>query len=86
MPIGEVRALGAMVALELVQSRQSRAPAPEAARALTEAARRQGLLLLTCGVFGNVVRLLPPLTTPDEQIEEGMDCLERALSCLEAPP
>jgi 4-aminobutyrate aminotransferase len=71
--VGEVRGLGAMLALEL------REPSPDAAKATTAAAFEKGLLLLSCGLYGNVIRLLPPLTASDEELERGLDLLEEAL-------
>ncbi len=71
--VGELRGLGAMLALEL------REPTPDAARRTTAAAFRKGLLLLACGLHGNVIRLLPPLTASDEELERGLDLLEEAL-------
>jgi len=71
--VGEVRGLGAMLALEL------REPTPDAAKAATSAAFERGLLLLACGLYGNVIRLLPPLTATDEDLERGLDLLEEAL-------
>jgi 4-aminobutyrate aminotransferase-like enzyme len=72
--IGEVRGLGAMLALEL------REQSPELARAVTAAAFERGLLLLTCGLHGNVLRLLPPLTVTDEELERGLGLLEQSLA------
>jgi 4-aminobutyrate aminotransferase len=71
--VGEVRGLGAMLALELAD------PEPEPARATVEAAYERGLLLLACGIYGNVIRLLPPLTATDEELERGLDLLEWSL-------
>jgi 4-aminobutyrate aminotransferase len=71
--VGEVRGLGAMLALEL------REPTPDAAKATTAAAFERGLLLLSCGLYGNVIRLLPPLTATDEELELGLTLLEEAL-------
>ncbi len=71
--VGEVRGLGPMLALEL------REPTPDAAKAATAAAFEKGLLLLSCGLDGNVIRLLPPLTASDEELERGLDLLEEAL-------
>jgi 4-aminobutyrate aminotransferase/(S)-3-amino-2-methylpropionate transaminase len=72
--VGEVRGLGAMLALEL------RDPTPDAAKATTAAAHEKGLLLLSCGLYGNVIRLLPPLTASDEELERGLGVLEDALA------
>ncbi len=77
--IGEIRALGAMIAIELVKDRTSNEPAPDLTRAVVAEAAKEGLILLSCGVHGNVIRLLMPLTIPDGQLEEGMDVLEGAL-------
>jgi 4-aminobutyrate aminotransferase-like enzyme len=71
--VGEVRGLGPMLALEL------REPTPDAAKATTAAALDKGLLLLACGLYGNVIRLLPPLTASDEELERGLSLLEEAL-------
>ncbi|MDF3416087.1 4-aminobutyrate--2-oxoglutarate transaminase [Sulfitobacter sp. M57] len=77
--IGDVRGLGAMVAFELVADRESNNPdAPLTARVIAEAESR-GLIILPCGTFGNVVRLLPPLTTPVEQVDEALDILEASI-------
>ena len=77
--IGDVRGLGAMVAMELVSDRATKAPAKELAGTLQAACLRRGLLLLTAGTFGNVVRILVPLTVEDAVVDEGMDVLEAAL-------
>jgi 4-aminobutyrate aminotransferase len=71
--VGEVRGLGPMLALEL------REPTADAAKATTAAAFEKGLLLLSCGLDGNVIRLLPPLTASDEELERGLGLLEEAL-------
>jgi 4-aminobutyrate aminotransferase / (S)-3-amino-2-methylpropionate transaminase / 5-aminovalerate transaminase len=71
--VGEVRGLGPMLALEL------REPTPEAAKTTTAAAFAKGLLLLSCGLDGNVIRLLPPLTASNEELERGLALLEEAL-------
>ena len=71
--IGEVRGLGPMLALELAD------PSPSLAAATVEAAFERGLLLLSCGIYGNVLRLLPPLTIADEEAQEGLAILEESL-------
>ena len=71
--IGEVRGLGAMLALELTEQNG------DAAKAVTGAAREKGLVLLSCGLYGNVIRLLPPLSATDEELERGLGILEEAL-------
>ena len=76
--VGEVRGLGAMLALEL------REQSPEAAKAITAAAFEKGLILLACGLYGNVIRLLPPLTATDEELTRGLELLEDALGAAAA--
>ena len=77
--VGEVRGLGPMLAVELVTDRETRQPDGELARRTVELARERGLMLLSCGMYGNVLRLLPPLIEADEEIEEGLSILEGAL-------
>jgi 4-aminobutyrate aminotransferase/(S)-3-amino-2-methylpropionate transaminase len=71
--VGEVRGLGAMLALELAEQ------SADQARAVTAAAREKGLILLSCGLYGNVLRLLPPLSATDDELERGLAILEEAL-------
>lgn len=82
--IGDVRGLGAMLAMELVKDRATRTPDPELTKALVAKAAEKGLLILTCGVSGNVVRFLPPLTMSDALVREGMAILEASLAELVA--
>jgi 4-aminobutyrate aminotransferase / (S)-3-amino-2-methylpropionate transaminase / 5-aminovalerate transaminase len=77
--IGEVRGLGAMVAIELVEDRASNKPAAALTRRWAEACTKNGLILLTCGVYGNVARILVPLTASDAIIDEGLGILEQSL-------
>jgi 4-aminobutyrate aminotransferase/(S)-3-amino-2-methylpropionate transaminase len=77
--IGDVRGLGAMVGMELVVDRESKAPDKALAQRLLSAALARGLILLSSGTYGNTVRVLAPLTTPDEIIQEGLDVMEQAL-------
>jgi 4-aminobutyrate aminotransferase len=72
--IGEVRGLGPMLALELEER------TPDRAKAVVDAAFDRGLLLLSCGLYGNVLRLLPPLTISDEELGEGLGLLDEALA------
>jgi 4-aminobutyrate aminotransferase/(S)-3-amino-2-methylpropionate transaminase len=71
--VGEVRGLGPMLALELAER------TPDLAKATVEAARARGLILLSCGTDGNVIRLLAPLTISDDDLSAGLDILEDAL-------
>jgi 4-aminobutyrate aminotransferase/(S)-3-amino-2-methylpropionate transaminase len=82
--IGEVRGLGAMVAIELVKNRDANAPDAELTKALTQAAGRKGLVLLSCGVRGNVIRFLAPLTIPEALLDEGLQIVEDCLKELTA--
>ena len=77
--IGEVRGLGPMLALEFVQSPQSREPAPALAAAVREAALQSGLILLQAGVHSNCIRVLVSLVATDEQIDEALDILAVAV-------
>jgi 4-aminobutyrate aminotransferase/(S)-3-amino-2-methylpropionate transaminase len=77
--IGEVRGLGAMVATELVKNRRADAPDADLTKALVQAAGRRGLVLISCGVYGNVIRFLPPLTIEEPLLAEGFGLLEQAL-------
>jgi 4-aminobutyrate aminotransferase/(S)-3-amino-2-methylpropionate transaminase len=80
--IGEVRGLGPMMALELVADRESREPAAAQAKELVARCREQGLLILACGNYGNVIRTLMPLAISDQEAEEGLGILDRALDGL----
>jgi len=78
--IGEVRSLGMMVAIELVKNRRADAPDAELTKAVVQAAGRRGLILLSCGVYSNVIRILAPLTIPEAQLNEGLELLEQSLA------
>lgn len=80
--IGEVRGLGAMVAMELVRNRDPNAPDADLTKALTQAAGKKGLILLSCGVRSNVIRLLPPLTIPEALLAEGLGIIETCVQEL----
>jgi 4-aminobutyrate aminotransferase / (S)-3-amino-2-methylpropionate transaminase / 5-aminovalerate transaminase len=77
--IGDVRGRGAMIAIELVQ-RDTSDPDPGFTAAVANAARGQGVIVLTCGTYGNVLRFLPPLSISDELLNEGLDVLADAIS------
>ncbi|MEV6316450.1 4-aminobutyrate--2-oxoglutarate transaminase [Streptomyces sp. NPDC051776] len=79
--IGDVRGRGAMIAIELVKS-GSKEPNPEATAALAKACHSEGLLVLTTGTYGNVLRFLPPLVIGEDLLNEGLDILEDALAGL----
>jgi 4-aminobutyrate aminotransferase/(S)-3-amino-2-methylpropionate transaminase len=80
--IGEVRGLGAMQAIELVQSEQTRQPAAQETREVTQYCYEHGLITISAGSYGNVIRLLMPLVITDEQLDEGLDVLASALKTV----
>jgi 4-aminobutyrate aminotransferase/(S)-3-amino-2-methylpropionate transaminase len=77
--IGDVRGLGAMLAIELVHDRDSKDPAPELASAVTQAAAERGLLLLKSGIYSNCIRVLVPLVITDAELDEALGVWESAL-------
>ncbi|MFH8570701.1 4-aminobutyrate--2-oxoglutarate transaminase [Streptomyces sp. NPDC017993] len=79
--VGEVRGRGAMIAIELVRS-GSKDPNPEATAALAKACHQEGLLVLTTGTYGNVLRFLPPLVIGEDLLNEGLDIIEAAFATL----
>ncbi|MCP5406763.1 MAG: 4-aminobutyrate--2-oxoglutarate transaminase [Chromatiaceae bacterium] len=80
--IGDVRGLGSMVAMELFKGSESRNPDPDLTKALVALAAERGLILLSCGMYGNTIRVLVPITGADELIDEGMDIIESCLDTL----
>ena len=78
--IGNIRGPGAMVAMELVKEGDAARPDPDLTKRLVAEAGKRGLVLLACGVRGNVIRFLAPLTAPAAIVDEGLDLLEQALS------
>jgi 4-aminobutyrate aminotransferase/(S)-3-amino-2-methylpropionate transaminase len=80
--IGEVRGLGAMVAMELVQNGDAHQPDPDLTKALVKRAAEKGLVLLSCGLYGNVIRFLAPLTASDEIVREGLGIVLESLQEL----
>jgi 4-aminobutyrate aminotransferase / (S)-3-amino-2-methylpropionate transaminase / 5-aminovalerate transaminase len=80
--IGDVRGLGAMRAVELVRSRDTREPAKEEAEEVLRHCREHGLILLSAGSYGNVLRLLVPLVITDDQFDEGLGVLESSLATV----
>lgn len=84
--VGDVRSLGAMVAVELVKNCRADSPDPELTRALVQAAGRRGLIILSCGIYSNVVRFLAPLTISDALLKEGFHLFEQALDEVSRAP
>jgi len=80
--IGDVRGLGAMLALELVHDPSTKEPAPELATRVAEEALERGLLLLKAGVYGNCIRVLVPLVITDAQLDEALGVWEEALDAV----
>jgi 4-aminobutyrate aminotransferase/(S)-3-amino-2-methylpropionate transaminase len=78
--IGDVRGLGAMVGMELVADRASRAPDKALTARLLGTALARGLILLSAGTYGNVVRVLAPLTIEDAVLDEGLEVMDAALA------
>jgi 4-aminobutyrate aminotransferase/(S)-3-amino-2-methylpropionate transaminase len=78
--VGEIRGRGAMIAMELVEDRETKKPAAALTAAINKACHARGLVTLTCGTLGNVFRFLPPLTISDELLEEGLDILADAFA------
>lgn len=84
--IGDIRGLGAMVAVELVADRQTRQPAPDLARRIMAEAGQRGLIVITAGYYGNCLRFLMPLTIPDAHVEEGLRILAEGFRAAVAAP
>ncbi|MQA93563.1 MAG: 4-aminobutyrate--2-oxoglutarate transaminase [Streptosporangiales bacterium] len=82
--IGDVRGRGAMIAVELVRGAGDKSPNPEALAQVVARCHAEGLLVLTAGTYGNVLRFLPPLTMPDHLLNEGLGVLEKAFAELSA--
>lgn len=80
--IGEVRGIGPMLALELVKDRETKEPATDEAKALVKFCYDKGLIVLSCGNFGNVIRTLMPLVITDELLERGLAIIEEGLTSL----
>jgi len=76
--IGQIRGLGAMLGLEFVKG-QNNAPAADEAKQVAAYCLDKGLLILVCGSYGNIVRILAPFVITDEQLEKGLSIMEDAL-------
>ncbi|MCK0162705.1 4-aminobutyrate--2-oxoglutarate transaminase [Marinobacter sp. S6332] len=77
--VDNVRGLGPMAAFEMVESKESRTPRPDLAAEITKKAKEKGLILLSCGMFGNTLRFLMPVTIEDSILEEGLAIVEECL-------
>ncbi len=80
--VGQVRGIGAMRAIELVRSPETREPAKDAAKAVASYCHQHGLVILTAGTYENVIRVLVPLTVTDQQLEEGLAVMEAGLASV----
>lgn len=77
--VGDVRGMGAMQAIEFVEDRTSKRPATALTKAMQREAYERGLILVTAGTHGNVLRLLVPLVASNDELEEGLDVIEAAM-------
>jgi 4-aminobutyrate aminotransferase/(S)-3-amino-2-methylpropionate transaminase len=77
--VGDVRGLGAMLAIELVRDPATKEPAPDLAKAVVEAAAARGLLLLKSGIYSNCIRVLVPLVISDAELDEALTVWEASL-------
>jgi 4-aminobutyrate aminotransferase / (S)-3-amino-2-methylpropionate transaminase / 5-aminovalerate transaminase len=84
--IGDVRGLGAMLAIELVNDPETKSPAPELTTSVIAEALRHGLILMKAGVYGNCIRVLCPLTISDGELDEGLGVWEEALAAVLGRP
>jgi 4-aminobutyrate aminotransferase/(S)-3-amino-2-methylpropionate transaminase len=82
--IGDIRGLGGMRAIELVKSRETREAAADETKAIAQHCYEHGLITISAGSYGNVIRVLVPLVVTDRQMEEGLDVLEDALAAISA--
>ena len=80
--VGDVRGLGPMMAMELVTDREKKTPAADEAKALVKFCVDRGLILLACGAYGNVIRLLMPLVITEEQLNKGLDIIHDGLAVI----
>jgi 4-aminobutyrate aminotransferase len=80
--IGDVRGMGLMQAIELVEDRKTKQPAPGKTNALMEAAKREGLLLGKGGLYGNTIRMAPPMLITETELDEAIARLDRALATV----
>jgi 4-aminobutyrate aminotransferase/(S)-3-amino-2-methylpropionate transaminase len=77
--IGDVRGMGAMMAIELVTDQKAKTPAAKETKAIRAAALKRGMVMLTCGTYDNVIRLHPSMIMPDDILEQAMDILEASI-------
>ena len=80
--VGDVRGLGGMQAIELVKSQETKTPAADETKQITQYCYEHGLITITAGSYSNVIRILVPLVATNEQMDEGLDVLESALAAV----
>jgi 4-aminobutyrate aminotransferase/(S)-3-amino-2-methylpropionate transaminase len=80
--VGDVRGLGGMQAIELVKSQETKTPAADETKRITQYCYEHGLITITAGSYSNVIRILVPLVASDDQMDEGLDVLEAALATV----
>ncbi|EJR57572.1 4-aminobutyrate transaminase [Bacillus cereus VD107] len=80
--VGDVRGIGAMTAIELVKDKETKEPATEEVKAIMKETHSKGVITISAGIYGNVLRFLPPLVITDEQLEEGLTIIEAAIAKL----
>jgi 4-aminobutyrate aminotransferase/(S)-3-amino-2-methylpropionate transaminase len=80
LPMAAVRGRGSMIAFDIMKARGIAEPDAEATKLVVRRAYENGLILLSCGIYGNGIRILVPLTAPDEIVDEGLGVLEKALA------
>jgi 4-aminobutyrate aminotransferase/(S)-3-amino-2-methylpropionate transaminase len=80
VPIASIRGDGAMIAFDIVKARGGHEPDPDATKRVTAKALENGLVLLSCGIYGETIRILVPLTVSDTILSEGLDKLQAALT------
>ena len=77
--IGDIRGYGPMIGVEIVNDKKSKTPNKDTTQKIISKCKEKGLLLVSCGEFGNVIRFMGPLTTPTEQVEEALEIFSEAL-------
>ncbi len=80
--IGDIRGIGPMIAFELVYDRDAKTPAPDKVKQLVEFCLEKNLIILACGTYKNVIRLLMPLVITEEQMERGMEIIDSGLTAI----
>jgi 4-aminobutyrate aminotransferase-like enzyme len=84
--IGDVRGMGLMQALELVEDRQTKQPSPKGTNAVMEEARKRGLLIGKGGFYGNVIRMSPPLNISKADVDEACRFLDESFAAVKGKP